>query len=61
MGSHDLDFLFIGAGILGSAGAYALSKKLGERGVKAAVGVIDIDMEGEHSSTLKNAGGVRAT
>ena len=61
MESHDLDFLFIGAGILGSAGAYALSKKLGERGVKAAVGVIDIDMEGEHSSTLKNAGGVRAT
>lgn len=61
MGSHDLDFLFIGAGILGSAGAYVLSKKLRERGVKAAVGVIDIDMEGEHSSTLKNAGGVRAT
>src|SRR3990167_786037 len=60
MGSHDLDFLFIGAGILGSAGAHALSKKLGERGVKGAAGAI-IDMEGEHSSTLKNAGGVRAT
>ncbi len=58
---ENLDFLFIGAGILGSAGAYALSKKLGERGMKASIGVIDIDLEGEHSSTLKNAGGVRAT
>ncbi len=61
MERHDLDFLFIGAGVLGSAGAYALSKKLGEKGTKAVIGVIDIDMEGEFSSTLKNAGGVRAT
>ncbi|HKQ31781.1 MAG TPA: FAD-dependent oxidoreductase, partial [Thermodesulfobacteriota bacterium] len=61
MERHDLDFLFIGAGVLGSAGAYTLSKKLGKKGMKAAVGVIDIDMEGEFSSTLKNAGGVRAT
>lgn len=61
MERHALDFLFIGAGALGSAGAWALSKKLGERGVKASVGVIDVDMEGGYSSTLKNAGGVRAT
>jgi sarcosine oxidase subunit beta len=61
MSDRTFDFLFIGAGILGSAGAYALSKKLGERGMKAAIGVIDIDMEGGLSSTLKNAGGVRAT
>jgi sarcosine oxidase subunit beta len=61
MSDHTFDFLFIGAGILGSAGAYALSKKLGERGKKAAIGVIDIDLEGGLSSTLKNAGGVRAT
>lgn len=61
MERHALDFLFIGAGALGSAGAWALSKKLGERGMKASVGVIDVDMEGGYSSTLKNAGGVRAT
>lgn len=61
MSDHTFDFLFVGAGILGSAGAYALSRKLGEKGLKAAIGVIDIDMEGEFSSTLKNAGGVRAT
>jgi sarcosine oxidase subunit beta len=61
MSDHSFDFLFIGAGILGSAGAYALSKKLGEKGKKARIGVIDIDMEGEYSSTLKNAGGVRPT
>jgi glycine/D-amino acid oxidase-like deaminating enzyme len=61
MSDYAFDFLFIGAGILGSSGAYALSKKLGERGGGASIGVIDIDTEGEHSSTLKNAGGVRAT
>lgn len=61
MSDYTFDFLFIGAGILGSSGAYALSKKLGESGRKASIGVIDIDTEGEHSSTLKNAGGVRAT
>ena len=61
MTSLSFDFLFIGAGILGSSGAYALSKKLCERGRRASIGVIDIDTEGEHSSTLKNAGGVRAT
>lgn len=61
MSDYTFDFLFIGAGILGSSGAYALSKKLEERGRRASIGVVDIDTEGEQSSTLKNAGGVRAT
>ncbi len=61
MSGHSFDFLFIGAGILGSGGAYALSKKLEESGRRASVAVIDLDLEGPYSSTLKNAGGVRAT
>jgi len=61
MSDHSFDFLFIGGGILGSSGAMALSKGLEEKGQSARIGVIDIDLEGEHSSTLKNAGGVRAT
>jgi len=61
MTDNDFDFLFIGGGILGSSGAMALSKKLEERGDKARIAVIDLDLDGEHSSTLKNAGGVRAT
>jgi len=61
MSGGRFDFLFIGAGIMGSAGAYALSIKLGEQGKKASIGVLDLDLEGEYSSTLKNAGGVRAT
>ncbi|MGH7889352.1 MAG: NAD(P)/FAD-dependent oxidoreductase, partial [Thermodesulfobacteriota bacterium] len=61
MTDNNFDFLFIGGGILGSSGAMALSKKLEERGEKARIAVIDLDLEGEHSSTLKNAGGVRAT
>lgn len=61
MSDYSFDYLFIGAGIMGSAGAYALSKKLEERGKTASVGVIDLDLEGGLSSTLKNAGGVRAT
>ncbi len=61
MADNNFDFLFIGGGILGSSGAMALSKKLEERGGKARIAVIDLDLDGEHSSTLKNAGGVRAT
>lgn len=61
MADYNFDFLFIGGGILGSSGAMALSKKLEERGESARIAVIDLDLEGEHSSTLKNAGGVRAT
>jgi len=58
---RSFDFLFAGAGILGSSAAYALSMELERRGERASIGVIDLDLEGEHSSTLKNAGGVRAT
>lgn len=61
MDGRSFDFLFIGAGILGSSSAYALSKELEKRGQSASIGVVDLDLEGEHSSTLKNAGGVRAT
>ena len=58
---RSFDFLFAGAGILGSSAAYALSMELERRGKRASIGVLDLDLEGEHSSTLKNAGGVRAT
>jgi len=61
MADYYFDFLFIGGGILGSSGAMALSKRLEERDQSARIAVIDVDLEGEHSSTLKNAGGVRAT
>ncbi|MDA2920025.1 FAD-binding oxidoreductase [Desulfobacterota bacterium AH_259_B03_O07] len=61
MVDYSFDFLFIGGGILGSACSMALAKGLEERGMSANIAVIDLDLEGEHSSTLKNAGGVRAT
>jgi glycine/D-amino acid oxidase-like deaminating enzyme len=61
MADYSFDFLFIGGGILGSSGAMALSKRLAECGKSARMAVIDVDLEGEHSSTLKNAGGVRGT
>lgn len=60
MPDYNFDFLFIGGGILGSSGAMALSKGLEKRGQNARIAVIDLDLEGEYSSTLKNAGGVRA-
>lgn len=61
MSNYSFDVLFIGAGIMGSASAYALSKELDSKEQNLSIGVIDLDLEGEHSSTLKNAGGVRAT
>ncbi len=61
MSDYSFDFVFIGGGILGSSGAMTLSKRLEQRGERARIAVIDVDLEGEHSSTLKNAGGVRAT
>lgn len=61
MPDYNFDFLFIGGGVLGSSGAMAISKRLAERGGSARIAVIDVDLEGEYSSTLKNAGGVRAT
>ncbi len=51
------DFLIVGAGILGSACAYSVSLRF----PKARTVVLDPDLEGEFSSSLKNAGGVRAT
>lgn len=61
MTDYNFDFLFIGGGILGSSGAAALSRRLEEKGERASIAVVDLDLEGEHSSTLKNAGAVRAT
>lgn len=61
MAAKSFDYLIIGAGIMGSAVAYSLSKRLKERGESVSIGVLDPDLEGEYSSTLKNAGGVRAT
>lgn len=48
--------LIVGAGVIGSALAQALAR----RGVSNIV-VIDADLEGVHSSSELNAGGVRAT
>lgn len=48
------DGIIVGAGIVGSAVAYELSR----RGLKNLT-VLDPDLEGEYSSTERNAGGVR--
>jgi FAD-dependent oxidoreductase domain-containing protein 1 len=61
MPDYEFDFLLVGGGILGSSCSMALAKGLGQTGRPVNIGVIDLDLEGEHSSTLKNAGGVRAT
>lgn len=58
---HRYDIIIAGAGIIGSAAAYSLSNKVSASGRKLKIAVIDLDLEGEFSSTLKNAGGVRAT
>ncbi len=51
------NFLIIGAGVIGSACAYSISLRF----PKAKIVVVDPDLEGEFSSSLKNAGGIRAT
>ena len=61
MAVHEFEYLIIGGGILGTASAYSLSKELKKNGSAVSIAVIDLDLEGEFSSTLKNAGGVRAT
>ncbi len=61
MSDYKFDFLLVGGGILGSSCSMALAKGLEQRGRPVSIGVIDVDLEGEYSSTLKNAGGVRAT
>lgn len=50
------DVVIVGAGVIGSAVAMALS----ERGVSSIV-VLDFDLSGEFSSSELNAGGVRGT
>lgn len=59
--NYRYDYIIAGAGILGSAIAYSLSERLSGAGVCRKIAVLDIDLEGEYSSTLKNAGGVRST
>ncbi|NIP32001.1 MAG: FAD-dependent oxidoreductase [Candidatus Dadabacteria bacterium] len=61
MSKVHFDFLIVGAGIIGSAISYILSETLKRSNQKSNIGVIDLDLEGEYSSTLKNAGGVRST
>jgi glycine/D-amino acid oxidase-like deaminating enzyme len=56
MESYRSEILIIGAGVIGSSVAMHLAQK----GVKD-VRVVDFDLEGTHSSSELNAGGVRGT
>ena len=61
MGNNNYNYLIIGGGIIGCAIAYSLSSRLRKNNSSVSIALIDIDLEGGFSSTLKNAGGVRAT
>jgi len=61
MGKESYEYLIVGGGILGSATAFSLSEKLRQKGKPVSIAMLDLDLEGEFSSTLKNAGGIRAT
>jgi len=61
MTENSYDMIIAGGGIIGSATAYSISKKFSGTQRHVKIAVIDLDLEGEFSSTLKNAGGVRAT
>lgn len=61
MKTKKFEYLILGAGIIGSAVAFNLSKRLRDKDKNISIAVIDLDLDGEFSSTLKNAGGVRAT
>lgn len=54
-------YIIAGGGILGSSVAAAISENLLKKGITPDIAVLDIDLDGEYSSTLKNAGGVRST
>lgn len=58
---NNYNYIVIGGGIIGSAIAYSLSLRLAEIKSTSSIAVLDPDLEGEYSSTLKNAGGVRST
>ncbi len=53
---QNVDVLVVGAGVIGSAVAYHLA-----RSGTSSVMVVDVDLDGELSSTELNAGGVRGT
>jgi len=61
MAKFNYTYLIIGGGIIGSAIAFSLSNKCKDNKKKISIALLDIDLEGGFSSTLKNAGGVRAT
>ena len=61
MSEYNYKYLIIGGGILGCAIAYSLSNRLRQDKGDVSIALLDIDLDGGFSSTLKNAGGVRAT